>query len=489
MEQRTRPTRPGRLRRARRSAHGSAGRLLRRFITQTGLLALAVILLLELLTAVSVLRDGHYGLGGISAFQVAPRAAASASQPGSQLDLTRYVDPFVGTAAGGENWGLNAAAGNTYPGAAMPFGMTQFSPDTADGPLRSGGYGYVDQRIRGFSLTHLSGAGCTIFGDIPFMPTTGAVADAFTSVPFSHRDESAAPGAYSVRLGNGVSVALTATTRTGFASVRFPVGSTGTLALETGTDLRGAQAARARIVSPSEVTGYVTSGPFCSFLHTTYTVYFDAQFSTPAASFGAWQGGAQPGARSASGGGSGAYLRFAPSASQTILLKIGVSFVSVANARANLAAENPGWDFDQTRAAAHATWNTLLNRIQVTGGSVTNERIFYTALYHALLSPNVFSDANGQYLGFDDKTHTATGFVQYANFSGWDIYRSEVPLLALVAPQQTSDMMQSLVEDGEQAGALPRWPLANSETGIMIGDSPAAILAEGEDFGADGFNA
>lgn len=451
------------------------------------------ILLMEMLAGVSHWRGSALAVSQQSASRLGGASTsalpATTPTPASQLDLTRYVDPFVGTGIGGQGWGIGAAGGDTFPGATLPFGMTQFSPDTAGGPARAGGYGFSDTLIRGFSLTHLSGAGCRIFGDIPFMPTTGAPADAFASASFSHASEAAEPGYYRVRLGNGATVELTATMRTGFARVRFPAGAAATLALETGNDLRGAQAAQTQIVNPTEVTGSVSSGPFCSYLHTTYTVYFDAQVSAPAASFGAWQGGAQPGARSASGGGSGVYLRFAPSASQTILLKIGVSFVSVANARANLAAENPGWNFDQTRAAAHATWNTLLNRIQVTGGSATNERIFYTALYHALLSPNVFSDANGQYLGFDDKTHTATGFVQYANFSGWDIYRSEIPLLALVAPQQTSDMMQSLVEDGEQAGALPRWPLANSETGIMIGDSPAAILAEGEDFGADGFDA
>jgi len=468
---------------------------LRQWGAQAGGFLLAVILLTELLAAASLWRVLPVAARPLAAARMAEGAPATPTNPTPAptstppLDLTGYVDPFVGTGIGGQSWGINAAAGNTFPGATLPFGMTQFSPDTTGGPTRVGGYGYSDSLMRGFSLTHLSGAGCPIFGDIPFMPTTGAPSGAFDSSSFSHASEAAEPGYYRVRLGNGATVELTATTRTGFARVQFPAGATGSLALETGRDLRGAQAAHTQIVSPTEVTGSVSSGPFCAYLHTTYTVYFDAQVSAPASSFGAWQGGAQPGARSAAGGGSGVYLRFAPSASQTVLLKVGISYVSVANARANLAAENPGWNFDQTRAAAHATWNTLLNRIQVTGGSATNERIFYTALYHALLVPNTFSDANGQYPGFDGKTHTAAGFVQYANFSGWDIYRSEVPLLALIAPQQTSDMMQSLVEDGEQADGLPRWPLANSETGIMIGDSPAAILAEGEDFGADGFDA
>ena len=464
----------------------------RRWAARLGGLLLTAILLAELLAGASLWRDLPATAGALASARLAAGAPATAiptTTPAPALDLTRSVDPFVGTGVGGQSWGINAAAGNTFPGATLPFGMAQFSPDTAGGATRPGGYGYSDPLIRGFSLTHLSGAGCAIFGDIPFMPATGAPADAFDSASFSHASEAAEPGYYRVRLGNGANVELTTTTRTGFARVRFPAGATGTLALEAGRDLRGAQAAQATIVSPTEVTGFVSSGPFCTYLHTTYTVYFDAQVSQPATSYGAWQGGAQPGARSASGAGSGVYLRFAPSASQTVLLKVGLSYVSVANARANLKAENPGWDFDQTRASASAAWNRLLNRIQVTGGSDTNERIFYTALYHALLAPNTFSDVNGQYPGFDHRIHTATGYTQYANFSGWDIYRSEVPLLALVAPNQASDMMRSLVTDGEQAGALPRWPVANSETGIMIGDSPAAILAEGEAFGADDFDA
>jgi predicted alpha-1,2-mannosidase len=409
-------------------------------------------------------------------------------QPFQMMDLTRNVNPFVGTDASGQDFGFGAAAGNTFPGATLPFGMTQFSPDTAGGRIRPSGYGYADSVIRGFSLTHLSGAGCPIFGDIPFMPATGSVANAAYGAGFSHRDESASPGAYSVRLANGIHVELTATLRTGLARVTFPAGQPQTLLLAAGSDLRGVQAAHAQIVSPTEVTGSVTSGPFCSFLRTTYTVYFDAQVSRRPASFGAWQGGALPGARSANGAGSGVYLQFASDADATVLLKVGLSYVSAANARANLAAETSGWDFDGVRAAAGATWNELLNHAQATGGSAQDERTFYTALYHALLAPNTFSDVNGQYPGFDGRIHTARRYIQYANFSGWDIYRSEVPLLALIAPLQASDMMHSLVADGQQAGALPRWPLANSETGIMIGDSPAVILAEGEAFGAREFD-
>jgi predicted alpha-1,2-mannosidase len=171
-----------------------------------------------------------------------------------------------------------------------------------------------------------------------------------------------------------------------------------------------------------------------------------------------------------------------------VLFKVGLSYVSVANARANLAAENPGWDFDGVRASAHATWNNMLNQIQVSGGASTDTHIFYTALYHALLQPNTFSDVNGQYRGFDQRIHTDTSHTQYANFSGWDIYRTQIPLIAMIAPKQVSDMMQSLVVDAQEGGGLPRWSLANIDTGLMVGDPAAAILAEGLAFGADAFD-
>ena len=201
---------------------------MRRWAPQLGGLLLAITLLAELLAAASLWRDLPATADALAAARLAvPATATPTTTPASALDLTRYVDPFIGTGVGGQSWGINASAGDTFPGATLPFGMAQFSPDTVGGATRDGGYGYSDSLIRGFSLTHLSGAGCSIFGDIPFMPTTGAPADAFDSVSFSHASEAAGPGYYRVRLDNGVNVELTATTRSGFARVRFPAGATG----------------------------------------------------------------------------------------------------------------------------------------------------------------------------------------------------------------------------------------------------------------------
>src|SRR5262249_33686358 len=155
------------------------------------------------------------------------------------------------------------------------------------------------------------------------------------------------------------------------------------------------------------VTGWVRGGHFCNVLSSTYTVYFAAQFSRPATTYGAYNGNVRPGARQAHGPQSGLYLGFPPEAQTELLVKVGLSYVSSENARANLLAENPGWDFDAMRSLAHTTWNEMLNRLQALGGSPNDMRIFYTALYHALLQPNAFSDANGEYRGFDGRVHTA----------------------------------------------------------------------------------
>jgi predicted alpha-1,2-mannosidase len=455
---------------------------------------------------VAVLASGVLGASVIHMAQTsssrsttAQRADARGTAPGSStlLSLTQYVNPFIGSEWAGRSFGYGGSSGQTFPGATVPFGMAQFSPDSGPTPswaLDPGGYTFSDHRIERFSMTHINGAGCNVSGDIPFMPTTEAVTTAPPasgerySATFTHSHEAAEPGYYSVALGTEINVELTTTLRSGFARIHFPVGQRQTLLVETGTNLQNVYDAQAKVISPTEVAGWVRGGRFCNVRSSTYVVYFVAQLSRPMSEFGAWNGGVTPGARQARGPGSGLYLNFPSTTGTELLLKVGLSYVSVANARANLAAENPSWDFAAVRTAAHNTWNELLNHMQVSGGAATDMHIFYTALYHALLQPNTFSDANGQYRGFDQRVHTATGYIHYANFSGWDIYRTQIPLIALLAPKEVSDMMQSLVVDAQEGGGLPRWSLANVDTGLMVGDPAAAILAEGQAFGADDFD-
>ena len=402
------------------------------------------------------------------------------------LSPSALVDTFVGTGVGGKSVGSI----DTFPGAEMPFGMVQWSPDTTPDRTSGGGYAYKDSSISGFSLTHMSGPGCPVYGDIPILPTVGAVGSdpAASSAPFSHSTEVASPGNYAVTVGKApVRVSLAVTTRTGLGRFRFPGTGAANVLFKVADSAAGSTRSAVTIVGDHEVDGSVESGNFCD-TSGDYHLYFAARFEQSFTSFGTWHGTkVTAGSRSSTKEQSGGYVSF-PSATRVVQVQVGVSFVSVADARLNIDAEQPGWDIDALRQRDTATWNELLGRIQVSGGSYGDERTFYSELYHSLLAPNVFDDANGDYIGFDDKVHVASGYTQYANFSGWDIYRCEVQLLALLAPQQTSDMVTSLLTDASQGGGLPKWPVANLEAAQLNGDSADAFIASAYAFGARDFD-
>lgn len=461
----------------------------------------------------------------LGALVVPGGAAAAATAPYVQ-DPASLVNPFIGTS--------NAV--DDFPGADSPFGMVQWSPDTPSRPS-GGGYEYTDKSILGYSLTHLSGPGCPGEGDVPILPTVGAVGStpSSTTEPLDHTTEQASPGYYALTSG-GVATQLTTTTRSGMGSFTFPTGTSSNLLFKLSDGATTVSATHFQVISDTEVAGWVSSGGFCN-AGDVYTVYFDVTFNQPFTAEGTWQNNTvsagsrqmtdQPAKSEAApkattkdthpktstqtpavhgttpatkanatpqisppvAGADGGYVTFDTSKNQTVLAKVGVSYVSTDNAVANRVAENPGWNFDKVRTAAHNSWNTLLNKIQVGGGSATQQTIFYTALYHALLHPNVFSDDNGEYMGFDDQVHhVAAGHVQYANYSGWDIYRSQVQLAAIVAPQQTSDSVRSMLNDYEQSGQLPKWAMDNGETYVMVGDPADSIIADAYAFGARDFD-
>ncbi|WP_169739855.1 lectin [Actinospica robiniae] len=385
------------------------------------------------------------------------QAAALVSNPAS------LVNPFIGTTNGG----------NDFPGADAPFGMVQWSPDTTSSPA-GGGYSYNDSSITGFSLTHISGPGCGAGGDIPILPTTGAINGSATDA-FSHSNESASAGLYSVTLGNGVGVKLTATPRTGLGQFTFPSTTQANLLFKMNSSQNGTSNQHFTVVSNTEVTGQVTDGHFCG-AGNTYTVYFDMKFNTPFSSSGTFSGGD--------------YLTFNTTSTATVLAKVGLSYVSVANATGNLTAEDSGFNFATTQAAAQSSWNSTLGKIQIAGGTAAQQTVFYSALYHALLHPNIISDTNGQYFGFDGKTHTVDSghSAAYANYSGWDIYRSQAQLEALVAPSVASDTAQSMIDDYSQTGQFPKWSEDNGESYVMVGDPADEILADYYAFGARSFD-
>jgi len=394
----------------------------------------------------------------------------------------------MGTGVGG------AAVGDihTSPAAAVPLGMMEWGPDTSPHRSYGGGYQDGDTALSGLSLTHLSGPGCPAYGDIPILPTVGAITGPpeKTTARFDPATQHATPGRYTVGLGApAVTVDLAVTTRTGLAKMTFPPTTAANVLFKVADSAAGSTAATTRIVGDREITGSVTSGEFCDTIG-AYTLHFDARFDRPFERVATWQGShIVAGARTGHGPHSGAVITFDTTHDPVVNMKVGISFVSDADAVTNLEAENQGWSVGALAASAASEWNALLGRIAISGGTTSERQTFYSALYHSLLSPNVFSDVNGDYVGFDHKVHTAHGYTQYANFSGWDIYRSEVQLLALVVPGETGDMMHSLLTDYEQSGFLPKLPYADYESAEMNGDSADPILADAYAFGVHNFDA
>lgn len=412
------------------------------------------------------------GLPGSFPFNSGPRLPPA--HAASQQNLTRYVNPFIGTnPCPGCNYGFSFDTGDVFPGATYPMGMVQMSPDTPSNI--PGGYYYPDSMIKDFSLTHFSGRGCTDSQDIPFMPFVGSGP---SSSAFSHSSEVAHPGYYKVLLSDpNVTVELTATLRTGMAQFTYPSSIQSGLYINAGGSINGSSNAAVSINAGSqEVTGQTTSRIGCG--KNNYTLYFVAYFDQPFSS-------------SSGDGTSAATLFFNTTANAVVHARFGISYVSLANAEANLAAENNGSaSFNALASAADAAWNTRLNTIQVTGGSANQLAVFYTALYHTFIHPNVFSDVNGQYLGFDGQVHiAANGHAQYENISSWDIWRSQIVLRAILAPGEAADIAQSLVNDAQQGdGHLPRWAQKNADSRGMSGDGAAIEVADIYAFGDTGFD-
>lgn len=445
---------------------------------------------------------------GLGALAPAASAVTRTAIPKNALvtDPASYVNPFIGT--------TNEA--DDFPGADVPFGMVQWSPDTPSRP-DGGGYEYTDSSITGFSLTHMSGPGCPAEGDVPILPTVGAV-DTSATDDFAHTAESASPGYYEAQTSNGVTTELTTTTRSGMARFTFPATTQANLIFKLNDSANGDEDTQFNVVSDTEISGQVTSGYFCGAT-STYTVYFDMVFDHPFTTDGtdavaetlkkpsndvASKNSAEPEnkptlhgvepkttlSKADSSTVNDGYVTFDTSDNQVVQAKVGISYVSTANAVANRTQENSGWNFNSTKAAAASAWNKQLSQIRISGGTADQDTVFYTALYHASLHPNVISDVDGQYPGFDGKVHTVDKghSAVYANYSGWDIYRSQAQLEALIDPQVASDTAESMLDDYAQTGEFPKWSNNNGETYVMVGDPSDEILADYYAFGATNFN-
>ncbi|GIL28162.1 GH92 family glycosyl hydrolase [Actinocatenispora comari] len=448
----------------------------------------------------------------VAAVAAVPAPAAAAPSP--VRDPVAYVNPLIGS----------ANAGNTYPGAVRPFGMLAWSPQNTTGGISTpapGGYRYDATKIRGFSLTHLSGIGCYgANGDIPIMPYVGAVdsspsadsKDAKYASTFSHDNETARAGYYRVGLDSGASAELTATERTGSGRFGFPAGKPASMLFRTSNSETGSTDATVEVDAAHHiVTGSVTAGNFCgpqsaNNRHDNYTLYFTAHFDRSFAGFGTWHDGTlNQGSSAATGGtgfdgngipaagkGSGAYVTF-PDGTTKVGVKVAISYVSAANAERNLRTENPAHtSFDRVRSDAAAAWRQELKKVAISGGTDEQRTTFYTALYHSMLEPTLTSDVDGRYLGADRKPHRLTGrqHAQYGTFSGWDQYRAQVQLLTLLNPRIGSDYAQSMFNyAGQRGGEWDRWLLENGKTSVMAGDPAAAAVAAIYAFGGRDFDA
>lgn len=404
------------------------------------------------------------------------------------------VNPMIGT-GGDPDDGINL-----FPGAVAPFGMTQLSPETEDRGL---GYHYIQKWLKGFSMTHMSGPGCANEGDVFFTATTGSVVtqtNDFQS-PYSHQQETAEAGYYAVQLLQwNIRAELTATPRTALARFTFPAGKPGNILVPISHTLNQTESANIRLVGDRRIEGFVEDHAFCNKAG-TYKVYFVMLFDEPFSTFGTWAGDQYggpgmpaPGSRAAAQAShdhtTGAWATWpAQPASHAVTARIGISYVDIEGAEHNLRAESASDDFDTVRRKTQQSWNRELGRVEIGGGSPTQRRIFYTALYHSFLMPSLFSDADGRYAGFDHRIHTISpDHAVYTNISGWDIYRSQIPLLAMLQPARLQDIAQSVVLMYQQGGWIDRWPQINLYTNDMIGSPLTIALSTTWLYGLHGFD-
>ncbi|MBN8687310.1 MAG: GH92 family glycosyl hydrolase [Chitinophagales bacterium] len=393
--------------------------------------------------------------------------------------FSSLVNPFIGT--GGH--------GHTYPGASMPFGMMQLSPDTRlEGWDGCGGYHYSDSAIYGFSHTHLSGTGIADYCDILVMPFTGEVKwkNKNYASPFSHKNEQAAPGYYAVKLDkHNIQAQLSTSIRSGMHQYTFDAAATeGSILL----DLQHRDEvldASLEILNETTVKGMRRSRSWAR----DQVIYFYLQFDQPIQSYGVGVNDElQKNINSAGGKNIKSYFRFALKGNKQVKLRIGISGVSMENAQLNLETEIPHWDFEKVKSEADAAWNKELGRIAVKGGTREQQVAFYTALYHTMLAPNVYTDINGEYRGTDLKVYKADGFTNYSVFSLWDTHRALHPLHTLLNKQRTNDWINTFLAQYKAGGMLPVWELSGNETYCMIGYHAVPVITDAWKKGIQGFD-
>jgi predicted alpha-1,2-mannosidase len=404
-----------------------------------------------------------------------------------KLNLTQYVDPLIGS-------GFH---GHVFVGANVPFGAVQLGPtQISEGWDWCSGYHYSDSIIIGFSHTHLSGTGIGDLGDIMLMPVTGDVQlsrgkagdskSGFGSL-FSHDEETVRPGYYSVKLNRyDIKAELTTSQRVGLHRYSYPAGQEAKLlvSLKEGIGWDSPTETYLKQVNDSTITGYRFSKGWAE----DQRIFFTMVFSLPIQSSTFFENDQSLAGKEEKGKALRAMVQFAPGADRPLLVKVALSPVSVENASANMVAEMPGWNFEQVAKNADYSWNEELNKVEIKTKNEADMRKFYTALYHTMIAPSIFNDANGDYLGTDKRVYHDTSFTNLTTFSLWDTYRGAHPLFTLLQTERVNDMINSMLAIYKQQGKLPVWHLMGNETNTMPGNSAFPVIADAYLKGFKGFD-
>jgi predicted alpha-1,2-mannosidase len=432
------------------------------------------------------------------------------------------INPLIGASTSKE-----LGEGKTFPGPATPFGMVQLGPDTVTGGDNAPGYSYEHTTIEGFSYTRMSGVGWYgDFGNLMTMPMVGGfkAASGRPDHPgegwrcrYDHSSEIAQCGYYAVTLADyGIRAELTAAPHAGILRFTFPKSNESRIHIDLARRIGGTSTHQyIKVVDDHAVEGWVRcpeqgGGWGNGAGHVNYTLYFRTEFSKPLTNFGIWSIEIPPdfldpskgliadnfntdayyekvkqakvftGSREKEGDHIGFFAVFSTQANEPVLVKSGISFVDIEGARKNLAHDIPGWDFDATRRSAHASWSDATNKIEIEGATKAQRTIFSTALYHAMLDPRKISDIDGRYTAADRKIHEQNGFTPRTIFSGWDVFRTEFPLMTILRPDLINDSINSLLEIAELSGKgyLERWEIMNAYSGCMDGDPALSVILD-----------
>jgi predicted alpha-1,2-mannosidase len=443
-----------------------------------------------------------------------------------------YVNPFIGASTSADGAGVYHGLGKTFPGAATPYGLVQLSPNTITGGDNGSGYSYEHKSIEGFAFTQMSGIGW--YGDLGnflVMPTAGALKTSAGKIgttgvgyrsAYDKSSEKASAGYYSVQLtDNNIKAEAAAAPHSGMLRFTFPQNKQSRIQIDLARRVGGTSTLQyVKVIDDHTIEGFMKCTPDGGGWgngdgKADYTVYFHAQFSKPLKNYGVWSADIPDdwsrklddvtgdkyqervahaevlkGIKDKQGKHLGFYTEFATKTNEQVLLKAGISFVSIAGAKANLQAEIKDWNFDAVHQQTVNLWNNALSKVSIQGGTAEQKTVFYTALYHTMIDPRIVSDVTGQYMGGDGKVHHTTTFKKRTIFSGWDVFRSQMPLQTIINPSLVNDLVNSLVTlaDEKKKGYLERWELLNAYSGCMLGNPAVAVMADAYAKGIRNYN-